>query len=46
MQKKSMQDVFKSICVEESGQESCREAQWIKLALIEMNQLEKQCRED
>jgi hypothetical protein len=45
MKEKSVQDVFKSIRVEESGQKSGPEAQWIKLALIEMNQLENQGRE-
>src|SRR4029077_742235 len=46
MQKKSVQDIFKSIRVEESGQKSGHEAQWIKLARIEMNQPENQGGED
>jgi len=46
MQEKPVQDVLKSVCVENSRHKSCHEAQWIKLARVKINQLKIYCRED
>ena len=46
MQEKPVQDVLKTVCVKNSRQKSCHEAQGIKLARVKMNQLKNHCRED
>src|SRR5579859_336712 len=46
MQEKPVQDVLKTVRVENSRQKSRDEAQEIKLARVKMNQLKNRCRED
>ena len=46
MEEKPVQDVLKTVCVKNSPQKSCDEAQRIKLARVKMNQLEDDDNED
>ena len=46
MQEKPVQDVLKTVCVKNSRQKSCDEAQGIKLARVKMNQLKNHYCED